>query len=334
MELGQKENYVEKIPLSPILSNNSIVDRDEIGQQKTLFTTDNKSYKFENKDNNVYKPFYNCFNEENNLVDSMEGLSEDEDKDENLPNSFYSPNENNNKTIVNKKEEPKEEKIMFKIVKINNLKNKKDLLGKKTKKYRKYKNLNYAKKYNAFQKICTVCLDKINESIQNEIDLYLMEKNIKMDSKLYKPAITPLPRGIENKVNFIKMSIIDYYSNYTKQRLNEKRKDKNKNKISNKSRNKSRNEEIINKLKKIDLNMEEKKFEMIFNTPFKDYLLAFVNDEEEFIIKEGQNSISFKFKTFKDCFDDDKNANNNKKKEKFKKYIIRKLNRNVKEEKK
>ena len=117
-------------------------------------------------------------------------------------------------------------------------------------------------------------------------------------------------------------------------KLNEKRKDKNKNKISNKSRNKSRNEEIINKLKKIDLNMEEKKFEMIFNTPFKDYLLAFVNDEEEFIIKEGQNSISFKFKTFKDCFDDDKNANNNKKKEKFKKYIIRKLNRNVKEEKK
>ena len=234
--------------------------------------------------------------------------------------------------MANKKEEPKEKKIKFITEKIDNSKNKKELLRKKTKNARKSNNTKNVRKDNGLQTLCTACEDKINESIQTEIDNYLMEKNIKIDSKLYKPAITPLPCSIAKKVIFIEKPILKYYLNYTKQRLNEERATffKNNDGLINKYKN-TKIIRLLLHLEKEDANREEKKFKMIFNTPFKDYLLAFVKDEQ-FMIKESQ--ISLKFKTLKDCFNNGKIIYNAKDKDNLKNYTIKLFNRNMKRKKK
>ena len=165
----------------------------------------------------------------------------------------------------------------------------------------------------------------MNESIQTEIDNYLMEKNIEIDSKLYKPAITPLPCSIAKKVIFIEKPILKYYLKYTKQRLNEERAG-----LSNKYKN-TKIISLLLHLEKEDAKREEKKLKMIFNTPFKDYLLAFVKDEQ-FMIKESQ--ISLKFETLKDCFNNGKIIYNAKDKDNLKNYTIKLFNRNMKRKKK
>ena len=269
MQPEQKENYIEKIPLSPL-------------------------------------PYY----------DKTADVIRD---------NIYSHNNNDNKTIANEKEEPKEKKIKFITEKIDNSKNKKELLTKKTKNARKSNNTKNVRKDNGFQTLCTACEEKINESIQTKIDNYLMEKNIKIDSKLYKPAITPLPCSIAKKVIFIEKPILKYYLNYTKQRLNEERAG-----LSNKYKN-TKIISLLLHLEKEDANREEKKFKMIFNTPFKDYLLAFVKDEQ-FMIKESQ--ISLKFETLKDCFNNGKIRYNAKDKDNLKNYTIKLFNRNMKRKKK
>lgn len=276
MQPEQKENYIEKIPLSPL-------------------------------------PYY----------DKTADVIKD---------NIYSHNKNNNKTMANKKEEPKEKKIKFITEKIDNSKNKKELLRKKTKNARKSNNTKNVRKDNGFQTLCTACEEKINESIQTKIDNYLMEKNIKIDSKLYKPAITPLPCSIAKKVIFIEKPILKYYLNYTKQRLNEERATffKNNDGLSNKYKN-TKIISLLLHLEKEDAKREEKKFKMIFNTPFKDYLLAFVKDEQ-FMIKESQ--ISLKFETLKDCFNDGKIRYNAKDKDNLKNYTIKLFNRNMKRKKK
>ena len=159
-----------------------------------------------------------------------------------------------------------------------------------------------------------------------------MEKNIKIDSKLYKPAITPLPCSIAKKVIFIEKPILKYYLKYTNQILNEKRATffKNKDGLSNKYKN-TKIISLLLHLEKEDAKREEKKFKMIFNTPFKDYLLAFVKDEQ-FMIKESQ--ISLKFETLKDCFNNGKIIYNAKDKDNLKNYTIKLFNRNMKRKKK
>ena len=326
----QKKDYTEKIPLSPIpyYDKTSDVMKDKLGPEGMLFTTESKSKSYicenkDNKDNNVYKSFDNSFNKENNLFESMLGGSEDEN--EKCYDFIYSHNKNDNKTIANEKEEPKEKNIIFITEKIDNSKNKKELLRKKTKNARKSNNTKNVRKDNGFQTLCTACEEKINESIQTKIDNYLMEKNIKIDSKLYKPAITPLPCSIAKKVIFIEKPILKYYLNYTKQRLNEERAG-----LSNKYKN-TKIISLLLHLEKEDANREEKKFKMIFNTPFKDYLLAFVKDEQ-FMIKESQ--ISLKFETLKDCFNNGKIRYNAKDKDNLKNYTIKLFNRNMKRKKK
>ena len=330
MQPEQKENYIEKIPLSPLpyYDKTSDVMKDKLGPEGMLFTTESKSKSYicenkDNKDNNVYKSFDNSFNKENNLFESMLGGSEDEN--EKCYDFIYSHNKNDNKTIANEKEEPKEKKIKFITEKIDNSKNKKELLRKKTKNARKSNNTKNVRKDNGFQTLCTACEYKINKSIQTEIDNYLMEKNIEIDSKLYKPAITPLPCSIAKKVIFIEKPILKYYLKYTKQRLNEERAG-----LSNKYIN-TKIISLLLHLEKEDANREEKKFKMIFNTPFKDYLLAFVKDEQ-FMIKESQ--ISLKFETLKDCFNDGKIIYNAKDKDNLKNYTIKLFNRNMKRKKK
>ncbi len=263
MQPEQKENYIEKIPLSPL-------------------------------------PYY----------DKTADVIRD---------NIYSHNKNNNKTMANKKEEPKEKKIKFITEKIDNSKNKKELLRKKTKNARKSNNTKNVRKDNGFQTLCTTCLDKINKSIQMKIDKYFK------DSKLYKPAITPLPISIAKKVIFIEKPILKYYLKYTKQRLNEERAG-----LSNKYKN-TKIISLLLHLEKEDAKREEKKFKMIFNTPFKDYLLAFVKDEQ-FMIKESQ--ISLKFETLKDCFNNGKIRYNAKDKDNLKNYTIKLFNRNMKRKKK
>ena len=327
---GQKKDYTEKIPLSPIpyYDKTSDVMKDNLGPEGLLFTTESKSKSYicenkDNKDNNVYKSFDNSFNKENNLFESMLGGSEDEN--EKCYDFIYSHNKNDNKTIANEKEEPKEKNIIFITEKIDNSKNKKELLRKKTKNARKSNNTKNVRKDNGLQTLCTACEEKMNESIQTEIDNYLMEKNIKIDSKLYKPAITPLPCSIAKKVIFIEKPILKYYLKYTKQRLNEERAG-----LSNKYIN-TKIISLLLHLEKEDAKREEKKFKMIFNTPFKDYLLAFVKDEQ-FMIKESQ--ISLKFETLKDCFNNGKIRYNAKDKDNLKNYTIKLFNRNMKRKKK
>ena len=321
---GQKKDYTEKIPLSPLpyYDKTSDVMKDKLGPEGMLYTTESKSKSYicenkDNKDNNVYKSFDNSFNKENNLFESMLGGSEDEN--EKCYDFIYSHNKNDNKTIANEKEEPKEKKIKFITEKIDNSKNKKELLRKKTKNARKSNNTKNVRKDNSFQTLCTACLDKINKSIQMKIDKYFK------DSKLYKPAITPLPCSIAKKVIFIEKPILKYYLKYTKQRLNEERAG-----LSNKYKN-TKIISLLLHLEKEDANREEKKFKMIFNTPFKDYLLAFVKDEQ-FMIKESQ--ISLKFETLKDCFNNGKIRYNAKDKDNLKNYTIKLFNRNMKRKKK
>ena len=242
-----------------------------------------------------------------------------------IRDNIYSHNKYNNKTIANEKEEPKEKNIIFITEKIDNSNNKIELLRTKTKNARKSNNTKNVRKDNGFQTLCTACEEKMNESIQTEIDNYLMEKNIEIDSKLYKPAITPLPCSIAKKVIFIEKPILKYYLNYTKQRLNEERAG-----LSNKYKN-TKIISLLLHLEKEDAKREEKKFKMIFNTPFKDYLLAFVKDEQ-FMIKESQ--ISLKFETLKDCFNNGKIRYNAKDKDNLKNYTIKLLNRNMKRKKK
>ena len=328
----QKKDYTEKIPLSPLpyYDKTSNVMRDKLGPEGMLFTTESKSKSYicenkDNKDNNVYKSFDNSFNKENNLFESMLGGSEDENEKFYDNDNVYFINNNDNKTIANEKEEPKEKKIKFITEKIDNSKNKKELLTKKTKNARKSNNTKNVRKDNGFQTLCTACEEKINESIQTKIDNYLMEKNIKIDSKLYKPAITPLPCSIAKKVIFIEKPILKYYLKYTKQRLNEERAG-----LSNKYKN-TKIISLLLHLEKEDAKREEKKFKMIFNTPFKDYLLAFVKDEQ-FMIKESQ--ISLKFETLKDCFNNGKIRYNAKDKDNLKNYTIKLFNRNMKRKKK
>ena len=326
----QKKDYTEKIPLSPMpyYDKTSDVMKDKLGPEGMLFTTESKSKSYicenkDNKDNNVYKSFDNSFNKENNLFESMLGGSEDEN--EKCYDFIYSHNKNDNKTIANEKEEPKEKNIIFITEKIDNSNNKIELLRTKTKNARKSNNTKNVRKDNGFQTLCTACEEKINESIQTEIDNYLMEKNIKIDSKLYKPAITPLPCSIAKKVIFIEKPILKYYLKYTKQRLNEERAG-----LSNKYKN-TKIISLLLHLEKEDAKREEKKFKMIFNTPFKDYLLAFVKDEQ-FMIKESQ--ISLKFETLKDCFNNGKIIYNAKDKDNLKNYTIKLFNRNMKRKKK
>ena len=326
----QKKDYTEKIPLSPMpyYDKTSDVMKDKLGPEGMLFTTESKSKSYicenkDNKDNNVYKSFDNSFNKENNLFESMLGGSEDEN--EKIYDNVYFINNNDNKTIANEKEEPKEKNIIFITEKIDNSNNKIELLRTKTKKARKSNNTKNVRKDNGFQTLCTACEEKINESIQTKIDNYLMEKNIKIDSKLYKPAITPLPISIAKKVIFIEKPILKYYLKYTKQRLNEERAG-----LSNKYKN-TKIISLLLHLEKEDAKREEKKFKMIFNTPFKDYLLAFVKDEQ-FMIKESQ--ISLKFETLKDCFNNGKIRYNAKDKDNLKNYTIKLFNRNMKRKKK
>ena len=332
---GQKKDYTEKIPLSPMpyYDKTSDVMKDNLGPEGLLFTTNSKSYIGDNKDdidNNIYMSPNNSLHEDNNIFEY--GQDRKEDENENIYDNVYFINKNDNKTIANEKEEPKEEKIKFITEKIDNSKNKKELLRKKTKNARKSNNTKNVRKDNGFQTLCTACEDKINESIQTEIDNYLMEKNIKIDSKLYKPAITPLPCSIAKKVIFIEKPILKYYLNYTKQRLNEERATffKNKDGLINKYKN-TKIISLLLHLEKEDAKREEKKFKMIFNTPFKDYLLAFVKDEQ-FMIKESQ--ISLKFETLKDCFNDGKIIYNAEDKDNLKNYTIKLFNRNMKRKKK
>lgn len=326
----QKKDYTEKIPLSPLpyYDKTSDVIKDKLGPEGMLFTTESKSKSYicenkDNKDNNVYKSFDNSFNKENNLFESMLGGSEDEN--EKCYDFIYSHNKNDNKTIANEKEEPKEKNIIFITEKIDNSNNKIELLRTKTKNARKSNNTKNVRKDNGLQTLCTACEEKMNESIQTEIDNYLMEKNIKIDSKLYKPAITPLPCSIAKKVIFIEKPILKYYLKYTKQRLNEERAG-----LSNKYKN-TKIISLLLHLEKEDAKREEKKLKMIFNTPFKDYLLAFVKDEQ-FMIKESQ--ISLKFETLKDCFNDGKIIYNAEDKDNLKNYTIKLFNRNMKRKKK
>ena len=332
---GQKKDYTEKIPLSPLpyYDKTSDVMRNNLGPEGLLYTTDSKSYIGDNKDdidNNIYMSPNNSLHEDNNIFEY--GQDRKEDENENIYDNVYFINKNDNKTIANEKEEPKEKKIKFITEKIDNSKNKKELLRKKTKNARKSNNTKNVRKDNGFQTLCTACEDKINESIQTEIDNYLMEKNIKIDSKLYKPAITPLPCSIAKKVIFIEKPILKYYLNYTKQRLNEERATffKNNDGLINKYKN-TKIISLLLHLEKEDAKREEKKFKMIFNTPFKDYLLAFVKDEQ-FMIKESQ--ISLKFETLKDCFNNGKIIYNAKDKDNLKNYTIKLFNRNMKRKKK
>ena len=325
---GQKKDYTEKIPLSPMpyYDKTSDVMKDNLGPEGLLFTTNSKSYIGDNKDdidNNIYMSPNNSLHEDNNIFEY--GQDRKEDENENIYDNVYFINKNDNKTIANEKEEPKEKNIKFITEKIDNSKNKKELLRKKTKNARKSNNTKNVRKDNGFQTLCTACEDKINESIQTEIDNYLMEKNIKIDSKLYKPAITPLPCSIAKKVIFIEKPILKYYLNYTKQRLNEERAG-----LSNKYKN-TKIISLLLHLEKEDAKREEKKFKMIFNTPFKDYLLAFVKDEQ-FMIKESQ--ISLKFETLKDCFNNGKIIYNAEDKDNLKNYTIKLFNRNMKRKKK
>ena len=334
---GQKKDYTEKIPLSPMpyYDKTSDVMKDNLGPEGLLFTTNSKSYIGDNKDdidNNIYMSPNNSLHEDNNIFEY--GQDRKEDENENIYDNVYFINKNDNKTIANEKEEPKEKNIIFITEKIDNSKNKKELLRKKTKNARKSNNTKNVRKDNGFQTLCTACEDKINESIQTEIDNYLMEKNIKIDSKLYKPAITPLPCSIAKKVIFIEKPILKYYLKYTKQRLNEERASIFKNKDGLSISNKYKNTKIISlllHLEKEDAKREEKKFKMIFNTPFKDYLLAFVKDEQ-FMIKESQ--ISLKFETLKDCFNNGRIIYNAKDKDNLKNYTIKLFNRNMKRKKK
>ena len=325
---GQKKDYTEKIPLSPMpyYDKTSDVMKDNLGPEGLLFTTNSKSYIGDNKDdidNNIYMSPNNSLHEDNNIFEY--GQDRKEDENENIYDNVYFINKNDNKTIANEKEEPKEKNIIFITEKIDNSKNKKELLRKKTKNARKSNNTKNVRKDNGLQTLCTACEDKINESIQTEIDNYLMEKNIKIDSKLYKPAITPLPCSIAKKVIFIEKPILKYYLNYTKQRLNEERAG-----LSNKYKN-TKIIRLLLHLEKEDAKREEKKFKMIFNTPFKDYLLAFVKDEQ-FMIKESQ--ISLKFETLKDCFNNGKIIYNAEDKDNLKNYTIKLFNRNMKRKKK
>lgn len=332
---GQKKDYTEKIPLSPLpyYDKTSDVMKDKLGPEGLLYATDSKSYIGDNKndiDNNIYMSPNNSLHEDNNIFEY--GQDRKEDENEKCYDFIYFINKNDNKTIANEKEEPKEKKIKFITEKIDNSKNKKELLRKKTKNARKSNNTKNVRKDNGFQTLCTACEEKINESIQTEIDNYLMEKNIEIDSKLYKPAITPLPCSIAKKVIFIEKPILKYYLKYTNQRLNERRAAffKNKDGLSNKYKNTKIIRLLLN-LEKEDAKREEKKFKMIFNTPFKDYLLAFVKDEQ-FMIKESQ--ISLKFETLKDCFNDGKIIYNAEDKDNLKNYTIKLLNRNMKRKKK
>lgn len=325
---GQKKDYTEKIPLSPMpyYDKTSDVMKDNLGPEGLLYTTDSKSYIGDNKndiDNNIYMSHNNSLHEDNNIFEY--GQDRKEDENENIYDNVYFINKNDNKTIANEKEEPKEKKIKFITEKIDNSKNKKELLRKKTKNARKSNNTKNVRKDNGFQTLCTACEEKINESIQTEIDNYLMEKNIEIDSKLYKPAITPLPCSIAKKVIFIEKPILKYYLKYTNQRLNERRAG-----LSNKYKN-TKIIRLLLHLEKEDEKREEKKFKMIFNTPFKDYLLAFVKDEQ-FMIKESQ--ISLKFETLKDCFNNGKIRYNAKDKDNLKNYTIKLFNRNMKRKKK
>ena len=325
---GQKKDYTEKIPLSPMpyYDKTSDVMRNNFGPEGLLYTTDSKSYIGDNKDdidNNIYMSPNNSLHEDNNIFEY--GQDRKEDENENIYDNVYFINKNDNKTIANEKEEPKEKNIKFITEKIDNSKNKKELLRKKTKNARKSNNTKNVRKDNGFQTLCTACEEKINESIQTEIDNYLMEKNIKIDRKLYKPAITPLPCSIAKKVIFIEKPILKYYLKYTKQRLNEERAG-----LSNKYKN-TKIIRLLLHLEKEDAKREEKKFKMIFNTPFKDYLLAFVKDEQ-FMIKESQ--ISLKFETLKDCFNNGKIIYNAKDKDNLKNYTIKLFNRNMKRKKK
>ena len=259
---GQKKDYTEKIPLSPMpyYDKTSDVMKDNLGPEGLLFTTNSKSYIGDNKDdidNNIYMSPNNSLHEDNNIFEY--GQDRKEDENENIYDNVYFINKNDNKTIANEKEEPKEKNIKFITEKIDNSKNKKELLRKKTKNARKSNNTKNVRKDNGFQTLCTACEDKINESIQTEIDNYLMEKNIKIDSKLYKPAITPLPCSIAKKVIFIEKPILKYYLNYTKQRLNEERAG-----LSNKYKN-TKIISLLLHLEKEDAKREEKKFKMIFN---------------------------------------------------------------------
>ena len=327
---GQKKDYTEKIPLSPMpyYDKTSDVMKDNLGPEGLLFTTNSKSYIGDNKDdidNNIYMSPNNSLHGDNNFFEYGQDRKEDKNEKFYDNDNVYFINKNDNKTIANEKEEPKEKNIKFITEKIDNSNNKIELLRTKTKKARKSNNTKNVRKDNGFQTLCTACEEKINESIQTKIDNYLMEKNIKIDSKLYKPAITPLPCSIAKKVIFIEKPILKYYLNYTKQRLNEERAG-----LSNKYKN-TKIISLLLHLEKEDAKREEKKFKMIFNTPFKDYLLAFVKDEQ-FMIKESQ--ISLKFETLKDCFNNGKIRYNAKDKDNLKNYTIKLFNKNMKRKKK
>ena len=109
----QKKDYTEKIPLSPMpyYDKTSDVMKDNLGPEGLLFTTNSKSYIGDNKDdidNNIYMSPNNSLHEDNNIFEY--GQDRKEDENEKFYDNVYSIDENDNKTIANEKEEPKEKK--------------------------------------------------------------------------------------------------------------------------------------------------------------------------------------------------------------------------------
>ena len=163
---------------------------------------------------------------------------------------------------------------------------------------------------NARQKIYNSC----KLSIYNFIHKFI-PSNLRI--KLHIPTIKK-QKGYshQNNINFFKKTIYDIFCDSTPKRVKNEIKDK-------------RNEYNFNQVK-IDMllkqeennpKIKEKKLKTLFNLTFKDFLMVYLNDKDK--LKSGDLTIDLKgFKTFGQCFNENKNKYTEEQKRDFKSDIF------------
>lgn len=169
-------------------------------------------------------------------------------------------------------------------------------------------------KDNGSKRFMTKCMELINDCFNSEIQrIGLNSKGF----KLYKPSIIKfLPLKAYQKPNYFRKTIEYYYENYA---LPKNAKNKDMYIIHNKN--------LIFAVKAINDN----KLNIMLNTSFEDYFVAFLNDDK--IINHRYIILNNSFKTLKDCFNninDEYNYYTEEEKACIKDYCMRLINGEIK----
>ena len=179
------------------------------------------------------------------------------------------------------------------------------------------RNHSYLSYDNARKRIINSC----KKNIYNVIKRYILNQS---DIELHMPTIeNQLGHSYENINNFFNKTIYNIFCDTIPKRVKEEIKDNREQHQHNKN--------IIDILLENEKNDEKKQIKELnglFNLCFKDYLIAYLNDETQIKIFDNININLNGFKTFGSCFNEGKNKYEQSKKNFYKKRLMEMLGNN------